>query len=682
MKSKALSFMRLLILKSFPLVFFLLLAGKAQSQPIAEFITSWQTDSEQKITIPTEGSGYDFTINWGDGTVNETITGTPGDITHTYTSADVYTVTITPTTLTGFPRIYLNNFGNSQYLQTISQWGEGKWSSMNNAFSGATNLQITTSDLPNLSLATDLSFMFYNASSINSDLSGWIVTSVTDMSGMFYGARSFNSDLSNWNVSNVTDMSNMFNGALSFNGDLSIWDVSSVTNTNSMFMDATAFNSDLSNWVLGNDSNMSYMFSGAQNFNGNLSSWNVSNVFTMSYMFFNARSFNSNITNWNVSSVTDMNSMFKNASSFNSELSNWNMSYVTNLSNMFDGASSFNRDISNWNLSGITDMSNMFNGATSFNSDLGDWNVSNVSNMSNLFNGATSFNADLGSWNVSNVIDMSNMFNGASSFNRDLNNWNVSGITNMSNMFNGAVSFNADLGGWNISNVIDASDFLTSGKLSPVNYDALLLGWAELSSSETQIPARLNINFGGSKYSNEPSVITARAYLTDTKNWTISDGGIYTPPLISSTLLALNNSTIQVTFSERVYSDITGTSDLEASDFSLAIAGGSAALSSATPISLSTTDHISFILGIGLTGKPDGTETLTLSPVTNSIYNLAGDVANITQSNNTTLLYESLLTNNGKIGTTNSTYVDKNGKTGSSTGLNASGKSIVMHSND
>ena len=37
---------------------------------------------------------------------------------------------------------------------------------------------------------------------------------------MFYNASSFNSDLTNWNTSAVTDMSNMFNGASSFNRDL------------------------------------------------------------------------------------------------------------------------------------------------------------------------------------------------------------------------------------------------------------------------------------------------------------------------------------------------------------------------------------------------------------------------------------------------------------------------------
>ena len=72
------------------------------------------------------------------------------------------------------------------------------------------------------------------------DISGWDVSNVTDMSLMFYEASSFNGDLSKWNVSNVTNMQEMFGGA-EFNGDLSKWDVSNVTNMSDMFYKASSF---------------------------------------------------------------------------------------------------------------------------------------------------------------------------------------------------------------------------------------------------------------------------------------------------------------------------------------------------------------------------------------------------------------------------------------------------------
>ena len=91
-------------------------------------------------------------------------------------------------------------------------------------------------------------------------------------------------------------------------------------------------------------------------------------------------------------------------------------------------------------------------------------------------------------------------------------------------------------------------------------------------------------------------------------------------PEISSVSLAADNSTITVTTSLSVYNSSGGSSDLEASDFALSISGGSATLTSATPTSISKTSQSVWVLGVGLTGTPTGGETLTVTPVANSIY--------------------------------------------------------------
>ena len=97
---------------------------------------------------------------------------------------------------------------------------------------------------------TDMSFMFQNATSFNSDISSWDVSNVTNMRSMFNGATSFNQDISSWDVSNVTSMSFMFSDATSFNQDISSWDVSNVTYMGGMFYNAKAFNQDLSQWCV------------------------------------------------------------------------------------------------------------------------------------------------------------------------------------------------------------------------------------------------------------------------------------------------------------------------------------------------------------------------------------------------------------------------------------------------
>ena len=91
-------------------------------------------------------------------------------------------------------------------------------------------------------------------------------------------------------------------------------------------------------------------------------------------------------------------------------------------------------------------------------------------------------------------------------------------------------------------------------------------------------------------------------------------------PTISSVSLAADNSTITVTTSKSVYNSSGGSSDLEATDFALSISGGSATLTSATPTSISKTSQSIWVLGVGLSGTSTGGETLTVTPVANSIY--------------------------------------------------------------
>lgn len=378
-----------LFIKSLFLFFFLLASlyfFPKNTLAVGEFITTWKTDNpgssaSNQIVIPTAGGGYNYTVDWGDGSTDDT--GVTGDITHTYSSIGTYTVTITG----AFPRIYFNNTGDKEKILSVEQWGNISWASMENAFWGASNLVINATDAPDLSGVTTLSHMFSDATSLNQNINSWNVSTITDMNNVFTDATSYNQPLNNWNVSNVTLMYSMFNGATSFNQNLSSWDVADVTDMSNMFYN-TAFNQNISSWSVANVTSMIGMFASTP-FNQNIGPWNVASVMNMNGMFQNNSAFNQNISSWNVASVMSMNAMFDNAISFNQPLNTWNVGNVTNMEYMFHGATSFNRPLNSWDVSDVTNMAHMFHGASSFDQNLSAWSVANVTDMQNIFNGVT-----------------------------------------------------------------------------------------------------------------------------------------------------------------------------------------------------------------------------------------------------------------------------------------------------
>ncbi|WP_060523581.1 BspA family leucine-rich repeat surface protein [Nonlabens sp. MIC269] len=424
-------------------------------------------------------------IDWGDGqqeTVNDL--GFEINVSHNYATNGVKTIFISGLLDTA-------GFKNTSLNITMSQWGFSQWKTMNNAFYNCKNLTINSADSPNLSLVTDLSYMFFGADNFNSDISSWDVSNVTNMRYMFR-ETSFNQSLNNWSVSNVTDMSFIF--SLSpFNQPLDNWDVSNVTDMTDMFSSASSFNQPLNNWNVANVTNMQQMFAGALSFDQPLNNWNVSNVTNMRLMF-SETPFNQPLDNWNVSNVSDLSRMFREASNFNQPLDNWDVSNVTNMSFMFQRAVSFNQTLDNWNVSNVQNMSGLFNSAGIFNQALSNWDVSNVTDMSKMFENAPLFNQPLDNWDVSNVTDMSNMFSKTDSFNQPLNNWNVSNVTDMSSMFREAIAFNQPLDNWDVAEVstfqsmfAEATNFnqnISTWNFNPVslNNDPQVANFLRLSS--------------------------------------------------------------------------------------------------------------------------------------------------------------------------------------------------------
>jgi surface protein len=439
---------------AFALAALMLCPWRAQAQADAFIITvktdNAGTSNSTSFTIPTIGGGYNYEVDWDDDGIYDD-SGLMSDATHDYGAAGTYTLRIRG----AFPRIYFDNAGDYLKLLDVVQWGNSAWTSMERAFGGCSNLNITATDLPDLSGVSDMLLMFAGCTSLNgpSNIGDWNTSAVTNMSDMFVVAENFNQPIDNWNTAAVTNMSGMFRGATAFNQPIGNWNTAAVTNMNGMFQGATAFNQPIGNWNTAAVTIMRDMFAAAENFNQPIGNWNTGAVTDMSGMFLQAFAFNQPIGNWNTGAVTAMNQMFFLATAFDQPIGNWNTAAVTNMNGMFQGATAFNQPIGNWNTSAVTIMTAVFNHATAFNQPIGNWNTSAVVSMFVMFQNATAFNQPIGNWNTAAVTNMNSMLAEATAFNQPIGNWNTAAVTNMGSMFRAATSFDQPIGNWNTAAV-------------------------------------------------------------------------------------------------------------------------------------------------------------------------------------------------------------------------------------
>jgi surface protein len=399
--------------------------------PASPFITRWN--------LATAGSGANqisFDVGTS-GTVNYTWQQVGGSASGSGSfSGTTATITGLPTGTTVDLSIAPTNFqffkvGNTDQfrLTEVKQWGSVAWTDMAYTFWDCRNLNITATDLPNLSGVSSMYFMFRTCRNLNgpSNINSWNTADVTNMGYMFFEATVFNQNIGSWNTAAVTDMPGMFGATTAFNQNIGSWNTAAVTNMNGMFIRAIAFNQ--------------------------------------------------NIGTWNTAAVKDMGFMFNDAAAFNQNIGLWNTAAVTNMMAMFDHATAFNQNIGSWNTAAVTNMSYMFQGASAFNQNIGSWNTAIVNNMRNTFTGATAFNQNIGAWNTAAVTVMRLMFSYASAFNQNIGSWNTAAVTDMVAMFDGASAFNQNIGSWNITNAINMGDIFYNSGINTSNYDAILTSW-------------------------------------------------------------------------------------------------------------------------------------------------------------------------------------------------------------
>ena len=237
-----------------------------------------------QFKLPTVASGsYNCTVLWGDGSSSTITSYNQEEITHTYSSAGEYQISIEGT-IQGWQ---FNNTQDRLKILNISNWGT-LGISTNKAFFGCSNLEANATDYPTIS--------------------------GDSLESMFEGCTNYDGVVDEWNVAGVYFFDKMFKDCYSFDQPLNSWNTEISGSYISMFENCITFNQDLSNWQVEAVISMSRMFYNCVQFNGEISSWSISDTENMSEMLFNCDRFDQSLAGWNISNVTDFTNFMQNAS--------------------------------------------------------------------------------------------------------------------------------------------------------------------------------------------------------------------------------------------------------------------------------------------------------------------------------------------------------------------------------
>jgi surface protein len=503
-------------------------------------------------TIPSGSSG---TGTLTDGNALRTITGIPaGAIIRLY---------IEPTRL---ERFYLNNGSDAPRLVDLEQWGTASWTSMADAFMGCSNLDISATDIPNLTVVTNLRRMFMFCESLTgpANIGSWETGLVTNMFGMFASAGNFDQNIGSWNTKDVNFMQNMFDGASSFNQDLGNWVLkSSVTLTN-MFdnsgMDCENYANTLVGWDQNNPSvtgrtlgavGLEYGMSAVAARENLITakSWTIigdasgcpdpGNFVTIwdlsldpgsgpDQIQFNAAiASGGGIYTWQELPSGATGSGTLASGDFLRTISNLPASTIRlgiapdKLQRFYIfGGPDRQRllDVEQWGAANWTSMEQAFNGCTNLDvSAQGLPDLSGVTSLTQMFRNCSSLTGpdNIGDWNVANITSLLAMFFGASFFNQDISIWNTANVTSMTEIFAFATSFNQNLAAWSLNSVLALNNMLNSSGMDCMNYSSTLIGW----NNNPTTPDNLSLGAFGMQYGTNAEA--ARDDLINVKGWTI-----------------------------------------------------------------------------------------------------------------------------------------------------------------
>jgi surface protein len=272
--------------------------------------TSSGSSLNTQFMMPLISSGsYNAIVNWGDGSSDTITSYNQQEVTHTYSSAGQYEISIEGT-LQGWQ---FSNAGDRLKMLDVKQWGVLDLST-NAAFYGCTNLDASASDAPTVS-TTSLANSFRDCTNFNGAIGNWDISTVTNLSSCFFNASTFNKTLNSWNVSSVTTLQSTFQGCTSFDQDLNSWDTSNVES-------------------------MRYMFFNCSQFNGYIYSWDTTNVENMQEMLYNCDLFDQSLAAWSIANVSNFTNFMQNATGLST--SNYDATLIAWAAGVVDTGISIN----------------------------------------------------------------------------------------------------------------------------------------------------------------------------------------------------------------------------------------------------------------------------------------------------------------------------------------------------
>jgi len=153
-------------------------------------------------------SNFDYTIDWGDGTI-ENINVAAAQ-THTYASPGEYQIEITGL----FAQLGYQNQGDAKKVMELVNWGNVGWQYMVYSFWGCTNMIVTAEDIENVQSAQSWFSTFDNCQSITNipRLKDLITSNVTRMTSSFARCDNLGPslDLTGWDLTNCQYFESVF----------------------------------------------------------------------------------------------------------------------------------------------------------------------------------------------------------------------------------------------------------------------------------------------------------------------------------------------------------------------------------------------------------------------------------------------------------------------------------------